>query len=403
MNSIFNSLLFSLTFISLLAGCSSVPLTENSACIPSNVTTGYDLALQRQDVYTVSPRKPMPHWWEPQLNKAQINRLILYKVNDIVTRSENEIWFADYPDTSENSIMRYNSDTGGIRKYAILGQNGKGFVAEELLAANDGTLWARLTMLGVEPNYSVLARYNSQKDGFDIVIDQDGLLRPVTTGGVHNISPGQSVLAQALDGSLSLVLDGEIYVYNPTTNQAKRILGHDQGFHVNSIATSKDGHVWFITGNDFSIRELDPTDGAIWNYGPPPGMTANDLADALTVMPKPLKVDDTGRVWVSDYGWLEPTNQDTRYEWHEISRSTVFISIYNPDYEYVWIRPDAVYQFSDGNMWYLSGIGVVQFNRQTGVWCWSATKSGPLAEDSNGTLWLVTNDQIYKYKYKLHP
>ncbi len=401
MKRIISSLLFGLTFISLLAGCSNAHLSESSSCLPANVTTGYDLTLPRKDQTAVSLRKPMPPWWEPQLNEAQSNELTLYAVNDVVTQSGNQIWFADYPYASGSSIMHYNSDTGEIKKYAILDQNGKGFVADELLAVSAGTLWARLTMLGFEPNYSVLARYNSQKDGFDIVMDRDGLLSPVTTGGVHNIFPGQSVLAQAPDGSLVIVLDGEIYVYNPATNQAKRILGHDQGFDAKSIAISKDGHVWFITGNDFSIRELDPTDSTIWNYGPPPGMTANDLADALTVMPKALDVDSTGRIWVSDYGWLEPTNQETRYKWHQISRSTVFISIYNPDYEYVWIRPDAVYQFSDGNMWYRSGLGIVRFNAQTSTWCWSATKSGPLAEDSKGNLWLVANQQIYKYV--VHP
>jgi hypothetical protein len=399
MKHVINSFLLGFAFIGLFSGCSTIYVSKSSSCIPTNVTAGYDLNLHRQDETTTPHRKPMPAWWKSQLNWTQVDNLDLYLSIDLVMQPGNKMWIAGYPDASGNSIVRYNTATGEAKKYAIFDQNGKGFVADDLLEESDGTLWARLVMVGTEPNYSVLATYDSEQDGFSIVTDQGELLKPVPTGGTHYIDTGHVGLAEAPDGVLVIVLDGKIYTYDPVMNQAKLILGSYNGSFVNTIAVSRNGHIWFIAQNDPSIRELDPIKGTIWNYGSPPGITMNDPADQITSMPKAIQIDNDGRVWVSDFGWLEPTNQETRYKWHAISRSSVFISIYDPEYMYLWTRPYTVYQFSDGNIWYVSGIGIVRFNFHTGEWCWKATEFGPLGEDADGNIWLVTTKgQIYEYK-----
>jgi len=398
MKHIINILLGGFAFIGLLAACTTRNTSQGSSCIPANVTTNYAPNLRRQDETNVPNRKPMPSWWGPQLNEVQVNKMNQASVFDVVARSGNEIWLASYPDTLGNSILRYRTDTGDIRAYRVLDQHGKGYVAGNLFVAHDGSLWARLI---TEQDYSILAQYDPQKDEFRIVTDQSGLLLPSKDIRITWNGRTQPVLDETPDGNLILALNGEIYVYNPRTNLARRILGRDKGLDVNSIAVSKDGHVWFTTSNELSIRELDPTNGTLWDYGPPPGVTADDPVNLFSLVSKAMVIDGAGRVWVTDFGWLGHTNQEMRYIWEPISRSTIFISIYDPDYEYMWIRPDAIYQFSDGNIWYQSGLGIVRFNVQTSEWCWTATLTGPLAEDSKGNLWFVANGQIYKYK--LHP
>jgi len=392
-----NSLVLGFTFIGLLVGCKSPYTSQGSSCIPANVTTNYVPNLRRQDETTVPHRKPMPPWWEPQLDKVQVNKIRQASIFDVVARSSNEIWLASYADPLGNSILRYRTDTGVINAYGVLDQDGKGLVAGNLFVTHDGSLWARLI---TKQDYSILARYDSQKDQFKIVTDRDKLLAPPTDIETTWNGRTQPVLGETPDGKLVVALNGEIYLYNQATNQAKRILDRNRGLDVNSIAVSKDGHVWYTTGNELSIRELDPTNDTLRDYGPPPGVMADDPGDLFNLVSKAIEIDRAGQIWVSDFGWLEPTDQETRYAWRPISRSSIFISIYDPEYEYLWIRPDAVYQFSDGNMWYRSGIGIVQFNMQTSEWCWKATESGPLAEDANGNLWLVANGQIYKYKLR---
>ncbi len=119
-------------------------------------------------------------------------------------------------------------------------------------------------------------------------------------------------------------------------------------------------------------------------------------------MDKPLLVDHGGRVWVADFGWLEPNAAHTSYSWHPIQRSTVFISTYDNVFRYKWIRPFSVYQFSDADFWFLSALGTVRFDETSGSWCWAAPTTGPLAEDQGGTLWIV-DGQIYRYKYEMKP
>ena len=304
--------------------------------------------------------------------------------------------------SSNNSIIKYNIDTHQVKKYAILGRAGSGFVADSLLVTRDGSLWARLSLLISEPNYSVLARYDEAKDQFDVVRDKDGLLLPTTIEALHNLFSKPAVLAEEPDASLVVVLDGEIYQYDLIENRAQLLLGHSSGFDVNSIAASNDGHIWFLSGADLSIRELDPHDGKIWDYGPPPGINGEGVAIPLADMPKPLEVDDKGRVWVGDYGWLEPTSQESRYAWHEIDRSPIFVNIYDPEFLYRWERPYAVSQLSDGNLWFRSILGIFQFDENANAWCWVATASGPLTEDGTGNVWLV-DKQIYRYGYQMHP
>jgi hypothetical protein len=395
-----NIFLLGFVFINLLEGCTSTNESQASSCIPENKTTNYEPGLRRQEEYTVSHRKPMPSWWAPQLNETQLN-VEMSSARDIVAQSGDTIWIATTPDNSgtdepKNSIIRYRTDTGEIKAHELLDENGFGRAVLDLFATHDGNLWIIFITNEYKHEYSILARYDPQKDEFSVVADRDRLLSPPTNIEMTWDGSAQPVISETPDESLVVALNGEIFLYYSATNEAKRILGRDKGLDVKTIATSKDGHIWFITGNDFSIRELDPVDGTIWNYGPPPGITSDDSADRLTSMSKAIEIDDAGRVWVSDYGWLEPS-QKTRYMWHPIARSPIFIHIDDPEYKYLWIRPEALYQFSDGNMWYQSGIGIVQFNMQSGSWCWKATESGPLAEDMNGNIWLVAHGQIYKY------
>ena len=367
------SVMCGLFLISIINGCSFNRIVNRSDCIPPNVTNGYELTLLRRDETTVPRRKSMPSWWKSQLNKSEKGNLIQKSVNDIVVQNGNTIWMAFFADAEGSSIIRYNSDTREMKKYAFLDQDGKGFVADDLLFMKDNTLWVRFTMLSSKSDYSILAKYDTQKDSFDIITDIEGLLKPTIKEGFHSTLLGNTVLESTPDGVIIVVIDGMIYSYDPVTNKANRFVKQMEGLNVYSITVSRNGHIWFITREDSDIRELDLISGSVWNYGSPPGIDPNNPDDRLTTMNIPMMSDDTGKIWVADYGWLEPTNNETRYIWHQVIRSTIFISIYDPEYLYKWKRPEAIYQFSDNNIWFSSKLGVINFNVETNQWCWKST------------------------------
>jgi len=344
----------------------------------------------------------MPVWWEPQLGPMQRNPPILAGATDAVARSRNEIWIGGFPVDSEDSIVRYDATTREIQGYVLRDASGRPFIADDLLVTRDNTLWALLDSTGDRPSFSALAKYDPSKDEFTVVADQEGLLTQTSAQVVTHPRPPQALLAQAPDGRIVVGMNGGIYDYDPGINQARTVLANSSGFAVTSFAVSRDGHIWFVTKADNSIRELNATSGTISDYGPPPGSDPSDPYDQLSSMRKPLEIDSKGRIWVSDFGWLGSVAGETRYVWHPVARSPVFISIYDPEYRYLWERPFRVYQSSGGDIWFVAFRTTVRFNPESNSWCWSATRSGPMTEDQNGKLWLV-DSQIYRYGYRHHP
>jgi hypothetical protein len=387
-----------LLMTSLLMGCSTNKMYQNTTCIPEYDTSNYAPNIERKEWGTKSSVPAMPPWWEPQLDEDRQSQLERFDGYDIAIR-DNEMWIVYAAKTRDKTIMRYDMDTQETRTYGIRDNAGNTYRALNIFETSDGILWVRGTS---RQDYSVMAHYDKAKDEFQVVIDQDRLLAPPIERDTAWILATQPVFGEIDDGNLVVALNGEIYAYNPTTNQARLLLDRKRGENVNTIVVSKTEQIWFTTYSDLSIRMLDPVDGTIRNYGPPPGIDLGGPDYYYYDFIKAIEIDQHGRIWVVDYGWLEP-DENAQYTWQPIERSTVFISINDPEYEYVWIKPSFVYQFSDGNMWYSSGVGgggisIVEYDVEANKWCWKATKAGPLAEDDYGNLWLVSGSQIYKYK-----
>jgi len=331
----------------------------------------------------------------------QENPDLLRDVRDIVAISPSEIWLASgFPDVSGASIFRFDSQTDEFTPFPVSDPHGNRLFPDDLLLTRAGSLWA----LFGSRSYSLLARLDPAKGRFEVVTDKDHLLDPAQMEQPPYFTTSNSLLAEEPDGTIIVVLNGQIYHYDPTTNSARLLLRADSGLEVESIAVSKDGNVWFTSGQDLAVRELDLSDGLIWYYGPPPGMTELDAGYyAVNWMRKPFEVDSAGRVWVSDFGWLQRIDGSKRYAWHVNPRSAVFISIYDSEFLYMYDRPLAAYQLSDGDLWFTTFWTTVLHDPETNKWCWTATAGGPLAEDALGNVWLIDQlgPQIYRYAFNL--
>jgi ligand-binding sensor domain-containing protein len=379
-----------------LIGCSINQRYKNTTCIQEYDTSNYAPNIQRAEWGTKSSVPAMPPWWEPQLDIDLQSQLGKFSGYDIAFQG-NVMWIVYRATTREKTIIRYDMDTQEIRTYGIGDKAGDIYVAANIFETSDGILWVKGES---SQDYSILARYDKVMDGFQVVMDQGKLFAPPIVSERTRGLPTQPVFGETADGDLIVALNGEIFTYNPTTNQATLVLDREKGENVNTIELSETGQIWFTSYNDLSIRMFDLEDGTLENYAPPPAMDLPYPNYAGSFL-KAIDIDQQGRIWFLDYGMLE-LDENAQYVWQPIDRSTVFISINNPEVEYDWIRPGLIYHFSDGNMWFSSGVGgggitVVQYDTEEDKWCWKATKGGPLAEDDNGNIWLVAGSQIFKY------
>lgn len=373
-------------------------LEPNLATIPS--------PMPQENPRSVTPSAPLavPVWWKPQLDseqQSQYENITLnhkfYSAQDILVY-KNQVWIAH-----ADGIVRFDSEHNVIKTYQIQVDSLPKYYDFAALHLRNGEIWAVLSS-----SKSTLAKYDATKDEFIVIHDKDGLLNR----GHGPTVDGKPLIEDLSVGKLVFVLGWEIFTYDPTNQRAEKLLGLESGFRVNTIAISTNDVIWFTTVNDYLIRSLNPETGMVKEYGEPPSLVRDEANQTGLAWDssKAITVDDQGRVWVGYFDRLEP-DKNGNYAWHELKRPTIFVDdthIYDTYdravYVYKWTPVFSVAQFSDGNMWFVTGIGVVRYDVAGDDWCWSATQSfwgdafAPIAEDENGNIWMVDDrlNQIYK-------
>lgn len=367
-------------------------LSQPQAFIPS--------PMPQRKSYTNDPFSVLsykfPSWWKPQLSPTQFGMMtsdyVYYKI--VASIDGKNIWFADY--SFDNSIMRYNTQTKEIKRYQILDNKNKFFEVGDIYVTQDGILWAVLSS-----DYSALARYQPDDDDFEVIADQDGLFTYLPEE--YRIPTSSGRLGELSDGQLAVVIDGKIYLYNPTKNQA-RLLFDD--FEVETIAVDNADHIWaekyatFPDRGGFNLIMLDLKTGKVSDYGLPPQMAENVKEQLeLYSATKAITVDREGRVWVSYFDRLEP-DANGNYSWHSMDLPPVFVNSFDPFYAYRWANVFSVHEFSDGNLWFASDVGIVKYDVKNETWCLSAVVKTfadyPITEDAEGNIWTIVGEQIYK-------
>jgi streptogramin lyase len=350
----------------------------------------------------------VPDWWKPQLNNLQqiqydniMNLSKFYTARDILAYG-NQVWIAH-----NDGLVRFDSTQNTIKTYQITADSSSEYYSFSALYLRNEELWAILSArVGVG---STLAKYDSTTDEFRVVHDKNGLLNYQLEPTVKDTL---SIIGELSDGRLVFILGWEIFSYDPATQQAKKLLGLDTGLYVMSIAIAKDDTVWFTVGGDFVIRSLNPVTGDIKEYGEPPSLVRDNANQAGLAedSSKAIAVDDQGRVWVGYFDRLEPDGKGN-YTWQKVKRPAIFVDdthIYDTRvravYVYKWTPAVSVQQFSDGNLWFSTELGIVQYDTSKDNWCWSATQPYPgsafslITEDEKGNVWMVSYAvaQIYK-------
>jgi len=314
-------------------------------------------------------------------------------ITSLVARSSNDIWMTVY----NTAIVNYRPSTGQLITYTVrVGENE--FVPRRLFLAQDSVLW------GIGMAYDIphkewfagfLSRYDATEDRFRVVMDDEKIL-------VNNDRWDFVTVAEDSQENLWFAVNNTLIRYDPTSEQAEQINTQDWGLVFTYFTIAADDTLWLSAASQiapdpktYRVYHYDPRTGTLQDYGTPPGAHADKYAHNFN-----LAFDRAGRLWASDFGWLEFIAPD-KWLWYQVIRSPVFIHDRIPGSEklYYWTHPQPPYESSDGYFWFQSGAGVVRLDLAQGEWCLMTTAQGSFFEDEKHNLWLAGDEgQIYKYR-----
>jgi streptogramin lyase len=382
-------------FICVLLGCSPMikGKTDNISCLAPIVKIGFPPNIPGS-YENSGVEYSMPSWWEPQLDISQKSIFINSTADSLIIDKDDNIWMAF--STPELSIVKFNAKKE-LKIYQIMDEKGNKLMIDQLLYSKSKDIWVSASNVNYYPNYySVLYKYDKENDKFIVINDESNIITKLEKARTYDYFHRMHVLGEAKDGRIIIILNGNIVSFNPLNNSAAKLLPPQNDLVVQSIVVSDDNNIWFTVENDLSIRKLEVKTGEVINYSQPPGISISELKE-YEGSRKALAIDTYGRVWLSNFGWLQK-NTDGEYLWYQVIQSPVFVGESNQSPKYNYEYSVFVYPLSDGNIWFVGGMGVVQMNNQSGDWCWKAPLSGAMNEDSHKNLWIMARGNLYKYK-----
>lgn len=388
-----------LVFIVCTTACQ--PESSIGECIPPPVTWEFPEGLQSDQAFLDEKIPPSGGW------KTETSLPTDDTPYDLVVHND-DIWVLMY-----EKLFRYHTVTRTWDEFTTIGDLDTAPL--NLYQARDGTLWAigfgtyeDLDILRARP---FLARYNDATGHFELVQDRDQML----TSAMFLIDITEP--ANSSDGEMWILVNESVaeeqrsyklFSFNPARLQVTEHFAKEAPYRMaeypqttySAIAMGPDGKIWMA---DVGLEQLvyyDPVSGEHIAYdGHTSGILRWMSSEALIGYIHGLYVDRVGRLWLDDRGWIDFSNPRNP-SWHTVVRSPVFISdSVSPENQYAWSRPSQIYQSSDEMYWFAdANVGMVRLNPETGEWCKFTTGFSPIAEDSQGNLWIAVYGKLYRYQ-----
>lgn len=419
-----------ITLFLISFGCISIVVINrffilSAECIPPDVATipanMYQAHPKREtSIFTAAQLIPFswsiqPNWLQPFQREMKPAEFPF--INAIAVRDEI-VWVGFL-----SQILRYNNITGVSDLYQIFDENQEMFVVRDIFFTQDGNLWA-LVATNKKSNSVAVARYNPQSNQFDVV---PKLFNKEDKGDTFFKSP--HILAETTDGKLLVPLAHNIVLYDVRQNTILFLLPSDfpRYMYVSGMAVFGN-KVWFTVGwfategnRVMDLRSVDLQTGEIINYGHILGMLVDpEWRFSNQESYRSLTIDRYGNVWVGGSLSQLKLGPDGKYVWQKIAPPPEFVyeTVVNPyedennfKYAYQWADVYSVDHYSDGNIWFDSTVGLVQYNPKKNKWCKSITTgwdNAVFTEDGEGNLWMAIiqdshsdNPHLNIYKHKL--
>lgn len=382
--------------INLTACSSHTTVVNGRKCIQPNINA---IPLQIPLVWEndggsnprrVPPREKIPEWMVPKLNWLQLTQIPTDENPVDMSISGKTVWIA-----YSKLMVQYDIPTGQLNVYNFDKLDPLVQIIDILITKNN-SLWVAGKHSSENQQYLLLFQYNQEENDFKLIDDVDHLVNPKNNDRDYVPSFGRNrILKESSNGKLLFLLRGSIYSFNPSQNKAEIVYSNPTET-ISAIETDPRGMIWFTVVNDDQVWMIS-TEGVqpkkFELHGLLPGTIKHGgeyFGGGYT-----LYLDPQKRLWIPGWGFLTTSNQD--FNWHFLNPSPLFVNLYDPDYVYIWGEPET-YEMRDGSVWFNFQNGVIRYEIGSQSGCWISPKPGRIAETQDGTIWILLNNQLYKYE-----
>lgn len=278
-----------------------------------------------------------------------------------------------------------------------------GLFVAQLFVSNDNILWGR-TFRHPQREYpdnlvsiSVLSRFNEITRRFELVADTSVLPLILT----HDYPNRRIFEVDDQDTFWIFAENDGIFRYDPTT-QILTAYAELPNLEVIDTALAPDGNIYFSKPFDqtgSTTRELFTLTGnPLLQFVPKTGEVTNlEMPSEDWPIFSGMLVDHGNRLWLGAIGYRESNN-----DWQLIHPNPE--TYFDHAGDHLWAPPVLMMESSDGRLWYSRyldssgrGEGTAWYDPNTGEGCMFTNVPTNIVEDSQQNLWMVVNDQLYRY------
>jgi len=352
--------------------------TGDHNCIPPLTAFAYPLySKEKSDVIDQDRVLPMSPWG--LVTDLPNNGIGSSGYGSILfARSMNgvdEIWIL-----GQNEFLIFYPDTKSWE--LIDGQiKGEGKIPRGVFLASSGSIWGVGMMDWEDKKIPILSRYNENENFFEFVSDSE-------SSHISSVAAIGLPVEDAFGRFWMIINHNELYGFNPTTMKSHFYVDTSLSLLSPQIAIAPNAKIYILSiGLEKSeLIQYDPEIEAATNI---PILLHN--TEGLPF--NSLFLDQSGRLWFHDYGWL-----DSNGNWYKVVRTPLFISDKTEyQFQYLWENPDIVLESSNGLLWFKSSMGLTWLNPQNGEWCRVTSYPATIAEDQKHNLWMLADGKLYKY------
>ncbi|MEO5886520.1 MAG: hypothetical protein ABIQ77_02560 [Anaerolineales bacterium] len=400
------SILFRLVMVSFLSSCSAlvtpavgqshdVDTLEPNKCLPPIYSDfSYPIESDKEKISVpgldtfVLPSSP----WQIETPLPEFPGITNWETRRVdVTQTRRvqdyfEVWIHISQGLEEQGYLAvYRTDK---KEWTIIPEQ-----INTLIVDKSGSLWGSRSGVGSVPfDNRILSKFNEKTNTFTVVEAVQNLASGIEKTGSYFYN---QVILDNEGLFWILVPEDGIYRYNPVSGEVKRFFDLPTTFIDASVAA--DGTIYVLIYDQFIKAENLITQSFLNFYVPKTGETSSiALNYLLEPYPYPfsLLIDHKDRIWLDNIAYI-----DENGVLYQIQRSPLFISPLREFYsDYRYKRANIILESSDGRLWFLHPTnGMIFLDPEKSEWCWFTTYKSNIAEDSDHNLWMIADNQLYRY------
>ncbi len=357
---------------------SSHSKTDDFSCLPGEVTLAFPVGESTKGPSEKKSILPDTPWKKIAKYESDKEYVIPYSVL-LQKEPSGDVYWVNFGDAE--GIVTYSLN---LKKWEQYIKPTMGIKYLELFLDQNNEVWAYYSYPKEIKN--ILFHLDKEKKQFDAVIDQDGLLLDQDSAfQVFDLQVDRNgifwmILYNSTDHNESLIS------FDPFT---KKVKIHLTELKIEDPMTlSSNNEVFIFLQRSNTIIEYNTQTERYKKLQIPIEMNSGE--------PVSLYFDKEDRLWVDNAGYFDLSVKEEYPQYYQIVRPSVFLVYINAAGLWRWSIPTYTFESTNGLLWYTTGHGTGWVDPKEGKWCIFTSFNSPVQEDSNGNLWILIDDTLYK-------